>query len=176
VLIIADHPWTYDKIIPGLYQGSKPPYGTALSELGIDMLILAAREIQPASVYYPDVEVVRAPIDDLPGEKPLDRQGLHWVVGAARRAANALSEGKRVMVTCAAGMNRSGLVTAVTLIMHKGLSGRAAIELIRRTRRWGEDGYKPLSNPQFVQMLSRISGKSLPQPEPLEVCVEVAWQ
>jgi protein-tyrosine phosphatase len=73
-------------------------------------------------------------------------------------------------------MNRSGLVTALTLIKSQGLSGRAAIELVKRNRRWGEDGYQPLSNPQFVQMLSRVPGRSLPEPEPLEVCFEVSWR
>lgn len=176
LIITTDRAFTYDEIAPGLFQGSKPPFGPTLKELGLDVLVLTAREIQPASVYFPGVEVVHAPIDDMPDERPLDRHGLSLVLNAARRATNALAAGRRVLVTCAAGMNRSGLVSAVTLIMSQGLSGRAAIETVKRNRRWGEDGYQPLSNPQFVAMLSRVPGKALPEPEPLEVCFEVSWQ
>jgi hypothetical protein len=70
VLIVAiDRPFNFDEIAPGLYQGSKPPFGTELKDLGFDVLVLAAREIQPASVYFPGIEVIHAPIDDMPDER-----------------------------------------------------------------------------------------------------------
>lgn len=48
-------------------------------------------------------------------------------------AAEAVTAGRRVLVRCQAGLNRSGLVTALTLI-RLGYSAPAAIALIREKR------------------------------------------
>ena len=56
-------------------------------------------------------------------------------------------EGRRVLVRCAGGINRSGLITAMTL-MNAGHSAEAAIRLVRAGRcEWA------LSNPSFVAYL-----------------------
>jgi hypothetical protein len=55
--------------------------------------------------------------------------------------------GERVLIRCQAGVNRSGLVTALVLMLD-GYSAREAIELIRERR-----APAVLSNRHFVQWL-----------------------
>ena len=57
--------------------------------------------------------------------------------------------GKQVLIRCQAGMNRSGLVTAL-ILMRDRMKPKAAIELIRSKR--SEDA---LSNHSFVEYLLR---------------------
>jgi protein-tyrosine phosphatase len=57
--------------------------------------------------------------------------------------------GKQVLVRCQAGMNRSGLVTAL-ILMRDRVKPRAAIELIRSKR-----SADALSNHSFVEYLMR---------------------
>lgn len=52
---------------------------------------------------------------------------------AALLAYNALAEGKKVLIHCQAGLNRSGLVAALVL-MKQGRSAREAIDLLRERR------------------------------------------
>lgn len=58
-------------------------------------------------------------------------------------------EGKRVLVRCAAGLNRSGLITALVL-MRAGHSADDAVSLIRERR-----SADALFNHSFVQYLQR---------------------
>ena len=58
-----------------------------------------------------------------------------------------LQKGDRVLIRCQAGLNRSGLVTALVLIK-QGYSAQSAIEMIRKFR--GEDA---LFNHNFVNWL-----------------------
>lgn len=54
-------------------------------------------------------------------------------VGAAQMAAGLVEVGKKVLVHCQAGLNRSGVVTALTLI-NLGLTAEDAIALMREKR------------------------------------------
>jgi predicted protein tyrosine phosphatase len=58
--------------------------------------------------------------------------------------------GRRVLIRCQAGINRSSLVMALVLI-RDGLSAKKAIELMRQKR-----GQAVLSNPHFVDWLSQL--------------------
>lgn len=55
--------------------------------------------------------------------------------------------GRRVLIRCAGGMNRSGLVTALVL-QHAGFSAADAVSTVRAQR-----SPHALSNPHFVQYL-----------------------
>jgi protein-tyrosine phosphatase len=68
-------------------------------------------------------------------------------VALARYAHQRWSEGARVLIRCQAGVNRSGLVMALTL-MHHGHSAAEAIALIRSRR-----SPAVLSNRHFVRWL-----------------------
>ena len=65
----------------------------------------------------------------------------------AARVVAALGDGKRVVVNCSAGLNRSGLLVARSLIV-LGNTPERAIELVRRAR-----GPHALSNVGFTRYL-----------------------
>jgi hypothetical protein len=54
--------------------------------------------------------------------------------------------GSKLLVRCAAGENRSGLITLLILIQH-GYETNSAVELIRKQRQKGN----PLHNPHFIE-------------------------
>jgi protein-tyrosine phosphatase len=91
----------------------------------------------------PGVEHQVWPIPD----GPLDGTQLAGVIRLAEAAGAALDEGRRVLVRCYHGYNRSGLVVAQTLI-RRGRSPDEAIRLIRARRSpWA------LHNELFVEYL-----------------------
>ncbi len=150
-----------DEIIPGLWQGSLPSTGNMVKGRGFTVLILCAREKQPPAELYPGVRVVHAPNDDHPNYGPLDREKLRTAIQAAKQAAEAIRNGGKVLVTCAAGLNRSGLVSGLTLHFLYGWSGHKAINQIRQKRKC-QNGYCPLSNSEFVAALMNLKTKALP--------------
>jgi protein-tyrosine phosphatase len=71
------------------------------------------------------------------------------VLKAATIASESLRKGEVVLITCHAGLNRSGMITALALI-DLGLSPKEAVSLVRRKR-----SRLALSNPQFVKVVYR---------------------
>jgi protein-tyrosine phosphatase len=138
-----------DLIHPGLWQGSKPPLGSTVAEAGFDILVLCAEEYQPPAEHFPDVVVLHAPNDDDSFVAPTrDQLKIAWE--AAQRASLAIQAGQNVLVTCYAGINRSGLVSALTLHKLLGISGVEACMKIKRARP------QALTNPQFIRCLARV--------------------
>lgn len=83
---------------------------------------------------------------DIP-DGPLDGTQLAGVMRLAQAACDALSGGRRVLVRCYHGYNRSGLVVAHALV-RQGESAEEAIRLIRSRRSpWA------LHNELFVEYL-----------------------
>ena len=80
-------------------------------------------------------------------DSDLTARSVDRAVALARYAHQRWSEGARVLIRCQAGVNRSGLVMALTL-MHDGLSAGEAIALIRSRR-----SPAVLSNRHFVRWL-----------------------
>ncbi len=76
---------------------------------------------------------------DVPDEETLRR--------LAKQVSAWLDEGLSVLVRCRAGMNRSGLVVARTLV-ERGLQPAEAIDLVRRRRH-----ARALNNQAFVSWL-----------------------
>lgn len=147
------------QIVPNLWQGSRPPPGDTLTKGGFHCLVLCAREFQPAAATYPNVRVIHAPNDDS-AYFPLNRDKLAVALSAARSVALLIQQGKSCLVTCAAGMNRSGLVSALTLHLLYGWPGGRCIQQVREQRGPNlRDGYRPLSNPEFVEALQRLPAK-----------------
>jgi protein-tyrosine phosphatase len=72
------------------------------------------------------------------------------VVRAAEWAHQSWSSGQRVLIRCQAGLNRSGVVTALVLML-EGWSPREAIDLIRSRR-----SSLALCNDDFVQWLLAV--------------------
>lgn len=67
---------------------------------------------------------------------------------AVADAVHSLHEGKRVLIHCQAGINRSNLVATRTLVKVYGITHRDAIDTLRMQR-----GQVVLSNPTFARYL-----------------------
>ena len=151
-----------NEIVPNLWQGSVPPKGEALQNKGFAVLVLCAREFQYQANLFPGIKVIHASNDDH-GSLPLTREKLRVAIQAARQVVDALKAGQKVLVTCHAGLNRSGLVSALALHLFYGWSGAKCIALIRLRRHSRvRPDLAPLSNRDFVRALLRLEAHDGP--------------
>lgn len=149
-------PLDADEIAPFLWQGSLPTPGPAVREAGFQVLVLCAREYQLKPEEFPGVRVIHAPNDDSV-MFPLTREKLGVAVGAAREVADAVRTGKKALVTCAAGLNRSGLVSALTLHLLNGWAGDHCVAVVRKFRpRSRVHPGRTLRNADFLMALNRL--------------------
>lgn len=137
------------EIAPFLYQGSAPARGTHLSECGFHTVVLCASEFQPAASTFHGVDVIHAPNDDNSSRTPT-REELQIAIRAARQVTQRVRDGKHVLVTCMAGLNRSGLVSAITLHGLFGWNGEMCVKHVQSKRDYA------LCNHQFVKVLSTL--------------------
>lgn len=130
------------KIVTGLFQGGYP-VGNPADE-GFDVLVLCAEEYQPSAEHFPALEVIHAPMFD----DQIDLETIERASIAASQVADLVRDGaKKVLVTCAVGKNRSGLVTGLILHDLYGLSGDEAVTVIQAKRPGA------LSNDSFAEFL-----------------------
>lgn len=130
----------YTYLMPGpwLAQGSAPPSGT---KVPFDVIVLAAMEYQ--QVELPGYVVIRVLLDDSgPPPSDLDRRLIRRT---AREIADRIRHRERVLVTCLAGRNRSGVLAGLAL-RELGLSG---VEAARRI----QQGRNGLTNRHFYAMV-----------------------
>jgi protein-tyrosine phosphatase len=139
-----------DRILPNLWQGSRPPVGDAVKDAGFDALVLCEDQFQPHENQFPGVEVIRAPMIDDPTQPPPLKSVLK-AYRAARRAFEIARSNRKVLVCCHAGLNRSGFVCALVAHLTTGASGNQCIALIRARR-----SIHALSNPKFAEMIGRL--------------------
>lgn len=138
----------YAEIIPRrLAQGSAPPTDVQ----GFSMVVLAAYEYQPeAKDFKHRPQIIHAPIRDdmVDGLNDLERQiveaAADYVIDFLRVNKSAL-----VLVTCAAGLNRSGVIVA-RMLVKLGATPLEAIRHIRKRR-----GMDALHNPRFVEYIKK---------------------
>jgi protein-tyrosine phosphatase len=139
---------SYDcsNIAKRLWVGAVPPFDRDLPDF--DVLVLCAKELQPAQLAFHG-HVIRCPVPD--GQ--LEMHELKRVLLSGRAVAENLRSGKRVLVTCAAGLNRSALVAALALGLVTRMPVHEILVLIRSRR-------KPdcLYNKHFVEILERYIG------------------
>ena len=133
-----------NKIIDRLWQGSKPPSGNILRELGFDVLVLAAMEHQIPASEFPGMTVIHVPLDDA---KYVPSEEARRV---AYRVAKMWRRGARILITCSMGLNRSGLILALVIRYITGKSGIEAVADVQRARRGA------LFNPYFRKYLERL--------------------
>jgi protein-tyrosine phosphatase len=105
------------------------------------------------------VEVLHAPNDDHAAYGPLTREKLRTALQAAHSVVKAIEAGKNVLVTCAAGLNRSGLVSTLALHFLYGWSGDRCIQHVR-LHRPAKQGMCALSNADFTRALLHLPGES----------------
>lgn len=134
-----------NKIAPKLYQGAYPV--VPIAPLGFQVLVLCAKELQ----YRPDelgLLTLKCALQD-DGSPMTQREWLH-AVRMADAIAELISRGNRVLVTCAQGRNRSGLVNALVLYRMTSLSGQQCLYRVRL----GRPG--SLTNEYFCDALRRL--------------------
>ncbi len=120
------------QVAPRLWQGSRPECGTDLRALGIDVLVLSAMEHQLAASCFQGVETLYVKLDDS-GPPPSERE-LRDAQRVADDVAWRYMHGERVLITCFAGLNRSGLITALVLMRAYGFDGKTAIAVVQAAR------------------------------------------
>lgn len=118
-----------------------------------DLIVLCADEFQPEAhiIAKPGTEVIHAPNDD--SERPLTRQQACVAIAASRAVAKAFKSGKKVLVSCMQGRNRSGLVMALTLHRLYGMAGERCRGYIRAKRPHA------LTNDSFNAFLDNIKAR-----------------
>ena len=141
--------YTADPILPGLFQGGteddevigRPvPRGHYDRSQKFDVVVTLYADAQPAPWF---VEEFRYGF----GDEELTPQGIRKVLALAQAAHSRWQAGETVLIRCQAGVNRSGLVMALVLMLH-GYAARDAIALIRQRR-----ASAVLSNRHFVRWL-----------------------
>ena len=136
------------RIASKLYQGSLPPYVEELHRARIHTIVLCARELQPDDWRLPGIEVLRCPFVDV--AEPVGLSTLRMIDQTSTAVAARVRAKQRTLVTCAAGLNRSGLVTALALTKLYGISGHDAVKWVQRERPGA------LFNPVFAAILEQI--------------------
>ena len=138
------------RVAPKLYIGGRVTHPELLAKAGFDLHVQVARELPHRRGFDLDDDGRTCPASDYSN-----------AMRAAGVVANALHQKKRVLVTCAMGMNRSAFVAALAMINHYQYSPETTIKQIRKLRtpeleaRRGP-GHMPLSNQGFVRLLERI--------------------
>jgi predicted protein tyrosine phosphatase len=132
----------YNEVTDKLCQGSVPDPASSYEQF--TMIVLCAQECQPELPRFKG-RILRPAFDDTPNPSNAD-------VDRARTAASEvgaeLMRGGRVLVTCAMGLNRSGLVTGLALVITTRLSPIKIVERIRTAR-----GEHALCNSTFAKMI-----------------------
>ena len=126
-------PW--DEVSPGLWVGGHD-YVDDTAGAGVQRAVVRAEFDVVVSLFSRDGHGPDAGVEHHAHRMPdaqLDRQDLAEVDRLAQVVADRLDEGKRVLVRCQAGLNRSSLVAALALV-HRGSSPQAAIDAIRAGR------------------------------------------
>ena len=113
-----------DQVAPYLYQG-----GASAPSRGYALVALCAAEHQPPDSLFHGARVLRVPLRD---RQPTDAEVV-LAFRAARVVAEAVRDRRPCLVTCYQGLNRSGLVTALSLVL-MGHSGDWAIRQVQFRR------------------------------------------
>ena len=126
-----------------------------------DLVIFCAKDFAPPPQALQDRSPHRprayhAPLVDSP-TTPITAEETYIASQAANHAAQTFASGKRVLITCVEGKNRSGLVTALVHHMLTGDGGAAAVRHVRE-RRVRVDS-PALANRSFVALLVNLAPK-----------------
>jgi hypothetical protein len=147
----------YSEILPGLWQGGTHDFDT-LEFPKTYAFRNQDKQFDSVATLYPVAHPVGWGISERRFGFPdaeLDDNNLGEIHAISDWAYGEWKSGKNVLIRCQAGLNRSGLCTALVL-MKDGLSSSDAIALIRNKR-----GPDALFNTNFVQYLSSLSSTTL---------------
>jgi hypothetical protein len=127
--------WRADEILPGLFMGGTHDDRTVADPMPLGNLG-GRREYDAVVTLYAWAQPVDWEVEELRygfGDGALHGEDLTRVLRAAAWAHERWHAGDRVMIRCQAGLNRSGLVTALVLVMD-GWDPAEAILHIRAQR------------------------------------------
>lgn len=148
-------PDPFSEVFPNLYVGRTPTKAAELPK-GTKVLVCCARELQPPKDRFPDVRVVRCPLDDEEGL--LDAIERTTVKRAVYEVKYAMHYHKRVLVCCAAGVNRSALIAALAIRQYTGFGANVVLTMLRQKRYW-----RCLSNRSFEDMVRATGTIKIPK-------------
>lgn len=134
-----------NRLVERLWIGSAPDADKDLGACGFDTVVLCAEEYQPRGAFG-SARVLHAGFDDA----QMDARTAHVAMRAAEEVARRWRRGERVLVTCMAGRNRSGLVSALALCLIGGVSGKQALRHVQMMRPTS------LANPDFAKFLTTL--------------------
>lgn len=135
--------WITENVAQGSYPRLK---GTAFKHA--DILVLMAEEHQEKRLKPPPGKaIIRLGFDDN-SYQPIPVEAGKIFHAHAKQLGAAVLAGRKVMITCHMGLNRSGLMTALTLMHAYRMPPADAIKLIR-----GRRHNDCLGNPMFEQWL-----------------------
>lgn len=137
-----------NRLTDRLWQGSAPPAGDRLRQLGIDVVVLCADDVPLTADDLPGVEVVKISTKD--EKAPVSTEHARAVHEAAAVAVQHHRDGKVVLVTCLGGFNRSGLVSAIMLHELYGWSYARCVRHVQEARDFA------LHNQHFVRYLKGL--------------------
>ena len=141
-----------------LWQGGKADVDRLLQQGDgpISVIGLFAQEFQPhdPSGRY---ELVKLGYDDNSKAGAVElSQIANLADGAADTLSDRLRMGKSCLSSCFVGLNRSGLVTALTLMKLAGMAPGEVVQHIRRMRT-PQQGMVSLCNPRFVEIIHDLA-------------------
>lgn len=143
--LIFDRKYDACQIAGNLFIGSAPPVGCDIDQ-HFDVVVLCASEYQPSAECFPSSEVIHLPFDDEP--VAFSKKLQTDIHSCCEYLSNCLGNGKRVLVTCLAGLNRSALICGLLLLNDHRLSSTDCVNHIRSIR-----GPRALSNPYFHHLI-----------------------
>jgi hypothetical protein len=127
--------WRADEILPGLFMGGTHDDATVADPMPLRGLG-GQRAYDAVVTLYAWAQPVDWEVEELRygfGDGALHGEDITRVLRAAAWAHERWTSGDRVLVRCQAGLNRSGLVTALVLLL-AGWEPAEAIRLIRARR------------------------------------------
>jgi len=140
------------EVIPGLLMATRLKTGTEYATLDVDAIVdledweFAWTPPVPLGGLY-----VSFPMDDGDEVDPKVRELAAFI-------SSLVTSGRRVLVHCTEGLNRSGVVVARAL-MDMGMTASDAIDLVRRRRGPSVDRFPALGNKAFEEWL-HMEGRS----------------
>jgi hypothetical protein len=143
----------WSEVVEGLWQGGTDDMDTHVM---MQKPMITTKEFDTVITMYADANPVDWFVKEFRygvWDSDINKMDTTELFDIVRLAHAEWKRGKRVLIRCQAGWNRSGLVTALVLI-REGMGAREAIDLIRKTRsEWA------LCNKSFEEFLVRQDPK-----------------